>query len=127
MSMSVSGNGVSLAQGCPNVTHTKVTSCLSLPQHGLQAALGSSGSGMWRNRMESSALPWVQVNPCPSVLPFVLGARQLPLQAGHQAGSWGLRQAMGSPQGVRSKPQDKPLIRRAFSNGDNPFLTCVLL
>lgn len=64
------------------------------------------GSDMWRKQAKRSALPRVQVNPCPSVLPSGLVARQcgqLHLQAGHHPGSWGLRQAMGSPQRVRYK------------------------
>lgn len=71
MSVSLSGNSVNLAQGCPSVTHTKITSCLSLPQHGPQAALGSSGSGMWRNWAERSALPRVEVNLVPLFCPLV--------------------------------------------------------
>lgn len=102
MSMSASGNSVNLAQGCPHCHPHQISIFLSLLS--LQAAPGLEGSGMWRNRAESSALPGVQANPCPSLL-LCSGSLcgQLLLQAGHQAGSWALRHAMGSSQRVRNK------------------------
>lgn len=106
-----------------SVTHTKITSSLSLLQHGLQAALGSSGSGMWRNCTGVSALPRVQVKPCSSGL----GARQ----CGQCFCRQSTRQAGGTERGHGQPPegqeQDKPLICKSFSNGGTPSVTCVLL
>lgn len=44
--------------------------------------------------------------------------------AGQQAGSWGLRQAMGSPLGPGTR---QATHSKAFFNGDNAFMACVLL
>lgn len=125
MSMSVSGNGVNLAQGHPQC-HPYQDYELSIPASALSA--GSPGpEWQWHLEEPDGEVSLTQGAGQPLSLCSALWSGIQAVWAAASAGrapprQLGTETGHGQPQEV----QDKPLICKAFSNG-HPFVTCVLL